>query len=929
MKTRLIINITASLLIGISSTFSQEEIPWTVKERLINQLDSADVWGTINSIEDYNIIEAKEKIEQVFWNSNIDRSNQYSLLDLLYKFGSNLTHQYALAYIDTLEINPFGNNTTGLSKLYYQVATSEILMKFGDYSKASLVFEYLQYEYPKISFTEISILEKLLNNVPQYSEAAKIELQRAVREASINRDRYYALEVLYNHNQQETVPLMKQMFLEDENPTNRFWVLDSLVHKFKDEEVHILLKQQLYSEPDYIVRYEIATNLIHLFSSITDYKFVIDYLPNESNLEVKDYLALSIQWFKPLKPDSNQLINVVLGDLISLTDSCAKYNWLNDQSFNNELKNILLTAKTNLLSGDSLACKVQVKAFQDLVDNVYKDSLNPDPRFVTIEGWKFLYWNAQYILERLPEPPANPNLVVSLKSSTGTLLTTGSLQYYEGSWKDAVSNGDGTFTVITNQNNVSLRMTYEYAQQTVNNIPAHNNTYTFQTVSANVQLKNSLGTLIDTGSVQYYAGAWRSFGSTTNGVATKELLPINYSFRMTYAYASIDKQQNLSVDPTVVFQTVNAQVQLKNSLGNFQDVGTVQYYAGAWRNFGTTVNGVATKELLPINYSFRMTYAFASIDKQQNLSVDPVVVFQTVNAAVQLKNSLGNLIDQGTVQYYAGAWRTFGITTNGVAIKELLPINYSFRMTYAYASIDKQQNLSVDPVVVFQTVNAQAQLKNSLGNLIDLGTVQYYAGAWRSFGTTTNGVAAKELLPINYSFRMTYEYASIDKQQNLSSDPIVVFQTVNAQVQLKNSLGNLIDQGAVQYYAGAWRSFGTTTNGVATKELLPINYSFRMTHAFLSKDKQQNLSTNPVVDFQTVLCTVKVTNSANQPLNNAAVKYYAGAWRDFGATNASGITTKELLPQNISFRASYGTTSVDKQQDITTNNLVEILLNIP
>jgi hypothetical protein len=371
---------------------------------------------------------------------------------------------------------------------------------------------------------------------------------------------------------------------------------------------------------------------------------------------------------------------------------------------------------------------------------------------------------------------SSPNLLVTLKSSTGTLLTTGALQYYEGSWKDAVSNGDGTFTVITSQNNVSLRMTYEYAQQTVNNIPAHNNTYTFQTVSAIVQLKNSLGLLIDTGTVQYYAGAWRSFGTTTNGVITKELLPINYGFRITYAYASIDKQQNLSVDPTVVFQTVNASVQLKNSLGNFQDVGTVQYYAGAWRSFGTTTNGVATKELLPINYSFRMTYA--------------------------------------------------------------------------YASIDKQQNLSVDPIVVFQTVNAQVQLKNSLGNFQDIGTVQYYAGAWRSFGTTTNGVA--------------------------------------------------------------------------TKELLPINYSFRMTHAFLSKDKQQNLSTNPVVDFQTVLCTVKVTNSTNQPLNNAAVKYYAGAWRDFGATNASGITAKELLPQNISFRASYGSNSQDKQQDIATNNLVEI-----
>ncbi|NCS82768.1 MAG: hypothetical protein GW788_13575 [Ignavibacteria bacterium] len=156
-----------------------------------------------------------------------------------------------------------------------------------------------------------------------------------------------------------------------------------------------------------------------------------------------------------------------------------------------------------------------------------------------------------------------------------------------------------------------------------------------------------------------------------------------------------------------------------------------------------------------------------------------------------------------------------------------------------------------------------------------------------------------------------------------------MFQTVNAAVQLKNSLGNLIDAGTVQFYSGAWRNFGTTTNGVATKELLPINYSFRMVYEYVSNDKQQNLSTNPVVYFTTVLCSVKVSNTTNQPLSNANVKYYSGAWRDFGITNADGVTTKELLPANLSFRASVGNVSMDKQQDITANNLVEINLNTP
>ena len=70
-------------------------------------------------------------------------------------------------------------------------------------------------------------------------------------------------------------------------------------------------------------------------------------------------------------------------------------------------------------------------------------------------------------------------------------------------------------------------MTYEYASQTVSNVPAQNNTYTFQTKNAAVQLQNSQGNLInEEATVKYYAGAWRDFGTTVNGVATKNSFQI-------------------------------------------------------------------------------------------------------------------------------------------------------------------------------------------------------------------------------------------------------------------------------------------------------------------------------------------------------------------------------------------------------------------
>jgi hypothetical protein len=371
-------------------------------------------------------------------------------------------------------------------------------------------------------------------------------------------------------------------------------------------------------------------------------------------------------------------------------------------------------------------------------------------------------------------------------------------------------------------------------------------------------------------------------------------------------------------------------VKLVNSTGEKLTGGTLQYYDASWKGAANNNDGTFFVNTTKTSLSLRMTYEYGTQTKSNVAVGYDTVAFQTVHTQVQLQNSGGALIDTGTVQYYAGAWRPFGTTTNGIASKELLPANYSFRMTYAYANKDKQQDIGTNPTVVFQTVNAAVQLQNNQGTLMDEGIVQYYSGAWRALGTTNNGTTNKELLPNTYSFRMTYAYASKDKQQDLSTNPTVVFQTVNAAVQLKNSLGNLIpapsgDQGTVQYYSGVWRALGTTNNGTTNKELLPNTYTFRMTYEYVSLDKSQDLSTNNTVSFSTVLCTVKVTNSQNQPLDNAMASYYSGAWRQIGNT-VNGQITKELLPANLSFRVKYGTQQKDKQQNLSTNNIVEFTL---
>ena len=184
---------------------------------------------------------------------------------------------------------------------------------------------------------------------------------------------------------------------------------------------------------------------------------------------------------------------------------------------------------------------------------------------------------------------------------------------------------------------------------------------------------------------------------------------------------------------------------------------------------------------------------YKSTDQAGNVEPTQSLSFTLAATAVkvQLKDSNGNPLSGGTVKYYDGGWKDFGITdTSGTVSKSLPNKSYTFAMSYEGTYKEKVQNTGTDAVIVFQTVNVKIQLKDSQGNPLDSGNVKYYAGSWRTIGDTSGGEISKELLPGSYTFGMTYEGTYKEKVQNTGTDAVVVFQTVNVKVQLKDSQGN-------------------------------------------------------------------------------------------------------------------------------------------
>lgn len=373
-----------------------------------------------------------------------------------------------------------------------------------------------------------------------------------------------------------------------------------------------------------------------------------------------------------------------------------------------------------------------------------------------------------------------------------------------------------------------------------------------------VQFKTSAGVGISGVVPQYFlSGAWTNFTGSTDGTGSvsQTFTTGSLPFRINYAAGTLSLGTiNVATTQTVNAFTTLVTVNLKHYDGslNTTESGVAEYYNGGWITIGSTSGGSVSKELLPGSYPFHMIYhnsteqVSVTIAGGSSSGNTQSIDFQTTKVTTSLKNHTGSAGISGSLsQYYTTTWYNIGITdASGDTVIELLPGSYYFNMNYNHFTYQTLSTTisagapgtSWTQTIPFQTTLVTTSLVNHSGTPISGAPAQYYSGTYYSIGSTnSSGDTAVELLPGSYYFTMTYNHAI---QQlgplTVGSGPYdtIPFQTMLVSENIKDCNGALISTsaGTAQYYSGGWWSFGTTSGGTVSKELLPGSYYFNMNY---------------------------------------------------------------------------------------------------
>ncbi len=435
-------NVIVSLAVVLTAplTVEAQGLPQEEQQRTLDSLSSSDpatrIWA-LGRVREYKISEALPILQTKIWEEPCP-GVKARFLDALGALDGEEMAECAHRLIDSAgEFERTAQCYLNEDSLRLRTRATYYLIKAGDYSTVGYIFDILGKDTLHPNALALSVLKDIVQHVPPYSDSARTLLRKFARDAPFFLDRTAALSDLDSIGDSDAENIKLWVLEHDPEPRNRFTALLNF-RSARRPDIREILYDRLDNEPVPIYRALIAEMLLGMYSDSVDrsgmgipadYKKVADALALQPD-STKRFIVRDLTYFRPQRPADSISIVTCVDSLVRVKDQVTAYNWLGDQNFVTELDSVISQARTYAVGGDSNNCARSIKAFQNSVDTAYHDSLHTNNRVVTIEGWKFLYYKSQYILDRLPLPPPQYGLTVAI-TGNGTVTRAPDLPLYD------------------------------------------------------------------------------------------------------------------------------------------------------------------------------------------------------------------------------------------------------------------------------------------------------------------------------------------------------------------------------------------------------------------------------------------------------------------------------------------------------------------
>ena len=399
MTTRLLLSFVLWAILSAAASCQVRSPSPEQRIQIIKALSDPDPFVQMQAVDSaiyYQMTEIVPLIEGRFWREQ----RFYELFRALELLHAASLWSIARALSDSAE--SIALRRPSLSSLELRVLATEYLFRCGDYSTVQDVFAGYVVPMRDPMQRNQRLLREVIEHVPAYADSAKNMLKRIMRDGDFGIDRRNAMRDLVDLYGREVFPEILYVFFNDS--PNRFAAMEYLF-ALNYPGLHALLMERLSIQPESYYRIDIADSLLIRFGTPEDYQLVSNHLTIESTPTAQRLIARALEAFTPPVPEKSLAVVAMLDSAASLLQQCASYGWLAGGEFVVKLTGDLQRARQALDSQDSIGCAVALKRFQGYVDFVLRHPVNPYSRTVTMGGWKFLHYNAQYILDRLPAIP--------------------------------------------------------------------------------------------------------------------------------------------------------------------------------------------------------------------------------------------------------------------------------------------------------------------------------------------------------------------------------------------------------------------------------------------------------------------------------------------------------------------------------------------